>query len=163
MTRTGERKDPFCTFNFLVEISGLTLGGFTEVSGLSIQTEYDTIKEGGENNFEHRLPKGTKSTDITLKRGLVDSILMDWYLDVINGKIERKNGSIILCDRFNCRDASHQFVEWQFFEAYPVKWEGPAFNASNNTIASETLVLTHHGITKRSFKDLVLQKIKYLE
>ena len=163
MTSTGVRKDPYCTFNFLVEVTGMTLGGFTEVSGLSIQTEYDTIKEGGENNFEHRLPKGTKSSDITLKRGLIDSILLDWYSDVINGTIERKNGSIILCDRFNCKDESHRFVEWQFYEAYPVKWEGAAFNASSNTIASETLVLTHQGITKRSMKNPVLQRIKYLD
>jgi phage tail-like protein len=163
MTRTGERIDPYCTFNFLIEVSGLTIGGFTEVSGLSIQTDYDTIKEGGENNFEHRLPKGTKSSDITLKRGLVDPILMDWYSKIINGNVERKNGSIILCDRYNCRDESHHFIEWQFFEAYPVKWEGPAFNASNNTIASETLVLTHHGITKKIMKDPVLQKITYLD
>ncbi len=149
MTITGQRNDPYCAFNFLVEVTGIIKGGFTEVSGLSIQTEYDTVKEGGENNFEHRLPKGTKSTDITLKRGLIDSTLLDWYMNVINGKIERKDGSIILCDRFNCFDTEHQVIEWNFFEAYPVKWEGSAFNATSNTIVSETLVLTHQGIKKK--------------
>ena len=162
MTRTSERRDPYCTFNFLIEVSGLTIGGFTEVSGISIQTDYDTIKEGGENNFEHRLPRGTKSTDITLKRGLIDSTLLDWYMDVIDGKIERKDGSIILCDQFNCYDEEHHVIEWDFYEAYPIKWEGSAFNSTTNTIVSETLVLTHQGIEKKFMKNPELQRIKLI-
>ncbi len=141
MPEIGKRSDPYGAFNFLVEIEGIIEGGFTEVSGLSIQTEYDTVKEGGNNNFEHKLPKGTKYTDITLKRGLTDWKLYDWYQDVINGKIERKSGSIYLID-----SEGNRVMEWDFLEAFPVKWDGPALNAGSNAIATEALVLAHHGL-----------------
>ncbi len=137
----GIRKDPYSAFRFLIEIEGIIAGGFTEVSGLSIQTEVDSIREGGVNDFEYKLPKGTKYTDITLKRGLTDWELYNWYQDVINGIISRKSGAIYLLD-----NEGNQVMDWYFFEAYPVKWDMSSFNATSNTVASETLVLTHHGI-----------------
>lgn len=139
----ANRKDPYGVFRFRVEIDGIIAGGFSEVSGLSVQTEVDSIREGGVNDFEYKLVKGTKYTDITLKRGLTDRELYKWYLDVIHGKIERKSGAIYLIDQ-----EGNQAMDWYFFEAYPVKWEGSALNATSSTIASETLVLTHHGLVK---------------
>jgi phage tail-like protein len=137
----GKRKDPYGVFRFQVEIDGIIAGGFSEVSGLSVQTEVESIREGGVNDFEYKLAKGTKYTDITLKRGLTDWELYDWYRDVINGRISRKSGAIYLID-----NEGNQVMDWYFFEAYPVKWEVSSFNATSNTVASETLVLTHHGV-----------------
>ncbi len=137
----GKREDPYSAFRFLVEIEGIIAGGFTDVSGLSIQTEVDSIREGGVNDFEYKLPRGTKYTDITLKRGLTDWELYNWYKDVIHGKISRKSGAIYLLDH-----EGNQVMDWYFFEAYPVKWDVSSFNATSNTVASETLVLTHHGV-----------------
>jgi phage tail-like protein len=137
----GTRKDPYSAFRFLVEIEGIIAGGFTDVSGLSIQTEVDSIREGGVNDFEYKLPRGTKYTDITLKRGLIDRELYYWYKDVVNGIINRKSGAIYLLDH-----EGNQVMDWYFFEAYPVKWDVSSFNATSNTVASETLVLTHHGV-----------------
>ncbi len=139
---TQERKeDPYGAFNFKVEIDGIIVGGFSEVSGLRIETEVYTVKEGGLNFFEHKLPKSTKFSDITFKRGITDWVLYDWYLEVIGGTIKRKNGSIILYDKGKKKE-----MIWYFFSAYPVKWEGSTFSASANSIATETIVLTHHGI-----------------
>ena len=137
----GKRKDPYGVFRFQVEIEGIIAGGFSEVSGLSVQTEVDSIREGGVNDFEYKLPLGTKYTDITLKRGFTDWEIYNWYRDVINGKINRKSGAIYLLDQ-----EGNQVMDWYFFEAYPIKWEGPTFNATSNTVASETLILTHHGL-----------------
>ncbi len=137
----GKREDPYSAFRFLVEIEGIIAGGFTDVSGLSVQTEVDSIREGGVNDFEYKLPRGTKYTDITLKRGLTDWELYNWYKDVIHGKISRKSGAIYLLDH-----EGNQVMDWYFFEAYPVKWDVSSFNATSNTVASETLVLTHHGV-----------------
>jgi len=137
----GTRKDPYSSFRFLIEVEGIIAGGFTDVSGLSIQTEVDSIREGGVNDFEYKLPRGTKYTDITLKRGLIDWELYNWYKDVINGIINRKSGAIYLLDH-----EGNQVMDWYFFEAYPVKWDVSSFNATSNTLASETLVLTHHGV-----------------
>ncbi len=141
MPNVGDRKDPYSTFNFSVEIDGIIAAGFTDVSGLTISTEVHKFKEGGVNDFEHKLPKSTTYTDITLKRGITDFDLWNWYQDVIYGTIERKNGTIYVFD-----NSKKQVDWWYFFEAFPIKWEGPIFNASSGTVASETLVLAHHGL-----------------
>ncbi len=140
-TKTGNRKDPYRAFNYIVEIDGIISGGFSEVSGMKIETEVYSIKEGGMNSFEYKLPKSTKFSEITLKRGITDWDLYDWYLDVVYGNIKRKNGSIILRDI-----GEDDKMTWYFFEAYPIKWEGSTFSASGNSIATETLVLAHHGM-----------------
>jgi phage tail-like protein len=141
-TKTGIRKeDPYGGFNYIVEIDGIILGGFSEVSGMRIETETYPITEGGMNYFTHKLPKSTKFSDITLKRGITDWVLYNWYLDVIYGNIERKNGSIILQN--NKKD---KHLTWDFFDAFPIKWEGSTLSAGSSSIATETLVLAHHGL-----------------
>lgn len=139
MAETGSRSDPYGAFNFLLDIDEITMGGFQEVSGLAIETEVETIKEGGVNDYVHQLPKGTKYTDITLKHGLTDSYeLSDWYKDVISGKIKRKNLTIHLLDSEGTRVRS-----WNVFQAYPKKWTGPTLNAGSSGVATESLVLAH--------------------
>ncbi len=135
--------DPYSAYNFLVEIDGdgFVVGGFSEVSGITVETEVETIREGGANNIEYKFPKSTKYSDITLKHGITDSdVLWNWYRDVMNGKVRRKNITIFLLGQLG-----NESLKWGFFDAYPIKWEGPVFNALNGTIAIETLVITHHG------------------
>lgn len=139
--KAGRRVDPYGAFNFIVEIDGIIEGGFSEVSGMRIETETYNITEGGMNSFVHKLPKSTKFSEITLKRGITDLKLYDWYMDVVKGIINRKNGSIILQDI-----GKNENITWNFFEAFPIKWEGSTFNASASSIATETLVLAHHGL-----------------
>ncbi len=148
--RTGKRNDPYGAFNFIVTIEGIE-GGFSEVSGLTVDTEVYTIKEGGMNFFEHKLFKSTKYSDITLKRGITDDNLYKWYLEVIYGNIIRKDGSIVLRD-----NKRRELMTWDFFNAFPIKWEGPAFNASDNKIATERLVLTHEGLKYKLYKNDLL-------
>lgn len=142
MADTGSRTDPYGAFNFLLDIDEITIGGFQEVSGLSIETEVETIKEGGVNDFVHQLPKGTKYSDITLKRGLTDSYaLSDWYDDVVNGIIVRKSLSIHLINGEGERVRS-----WHVFDAYPKKWTGPTLNAGSSAVATESLVIAHQSL-----------------
>lgn len=141
---TGERSDPYASFRFLVEIDGLVVGGFTEVSGLQAETETEEYREGGVNDHVHRLPKLTKYPNLTLKRGITDSdVLWQWYQEVISGIFKRKNGSIVLLDY-----AAREKWRWNFYQAYPVKWAGPDLKADSGTIAVETLELTHKGLVK---------------
>lgn len=140
----GVRKDPYLGYNFRVEIDGLIAGGFTEVSGLSFETMVDRKMFGGENNIEYKFVTATKYPDLTLKRGLIDlDLLWNWYEDVIKGIIVRKNGSIHLLDHLGL-----SVMCWNFTGAYPIKWDGPPFNAAASSVASETLVITHHGLTR---------------
>ena len=140
----AERNDPYLSFRFLVEIQGLIVGGFSEVSGLQAETEIEPITEGGVNDYVHKLPKITKYPNITLKRGITDSdALWNWHQDVVKGIIKRKSGFIILLD---CE--GNEKWRWSFERAYPVQWTGPELSADGNTVAVESIELAHNGIKK---------------
>ncbi len=141
---TGEKPYPYTSFRFRVEIAGITVAQVSEVTGLQIETETELQEEGGVNDFEYQLPKRTKYQHITLKRGMTDlDELWSWYQDVIHGKFQRKNGSIILIDF-----AGDDKWRWNFVQAFPVKWTGPDLRADSNTVAFEAVELAHNGITK---------------
>ena len=142
---SGSRKDdPYAGYRFIVEIHGMTAGGFTDVSGLGVETEIETRREGGVNDYEYKLPARSKYTDIILRRGAADAdLLWNWHQDVVRGKFERKNGSIYLLN-----ESGENALWWDFFEAYPVKWEGPSLNALSSAVAVETLTLTHQGLSR---------------
>jgi phage tail-like protein len=142
----GDRiKDPYPAFKFLVEIKGLVVGGFAEVSGLQIEVEVQTYQEGGLNEYEHKLAGPTRyPSNLVLKRGLVDAdTLWSWHQDVMRGVITRRNGSIMLLDQ-----AGEEQWRWNFVEAYPVRWVGPELRADTAAVAIETLELVHRGLTK---------------
>lgn len=138
----GQRKDPYLAYNFVVEIDGVIVAGFNDVSGLSIETQVERKNFGGENHKEHTFFVQTKYSDITLKHGITgDSYMWDWYEKVINGRIQRRSGSIYLLNDFG-----EPKVWWDFLDACPIKWEGPVFSATNNAVAIESIVLTHNGL-----------------
>jgi phage tail-like protein len=141
---TGQRVDPYRNFSFLVEIDGVTQAGFSDCSGFGSSTDPIEYREGGENKTVRKLPGLTKHTNITLKWGLTDSKeLYNWYRDVVNGKIQRKNGSIIVLDL-----EGDEKVRWNFFSGWPTKWDGPDFTAKGNDVAIETLEIVHEGIER---------------
>ena len=140
----GKRKDPYLSFRFGVEIGGLIVGGFSEVTGLQVETETEDYQEGGVNDFVHKLPKTSRHQNLVLKRGLTDSdILWNWHQNTLNGKIDRKNGSIVLIDI-----EGNETWRWEFADAYPVKWTGPDLRADSDGVAVETLELAHNGVRK---------------
>jgi phage tail-like protein len=140
--------NPYMSFRFRIEIYGITNARASEVTGLQIETETESFEEGGVNNYVHQLPKRTKYQHITLKRGITDNDeLWNWYQDVVNGDIERKNGAIVLMDLTDKIEGS-DIKYWAFEGAYPVKWTGPDLKADSNVVAFETIELVHHGIWK---------------
>ena len=137
-------KNPFAAFRFLVEITGLVVGGFNEVSGLQVETETEEYREGGVNGYIHKLPKVTKSPLLVLKRGLTDADnLWGWHQEVAAGIIKRKSVCVIMLD-----GAGGERWRWTFLDAYPVKWSGPEFRGDGSALAVETLELAHRGISK---------------
>jgi len=129
-------------FRFVVEIDAMLVAGFSEVQGLEAQTEVEEIREGGVNGYLHRLPKGTRYSNIVLRRGMSSSQeLWNWYDQASQGTITRKSGSIILM-----KQNGDELCRWNFFGAYPVRWSGPTLNAAASDIAIETIELAHNGI-----------------
>lgn len=129
-------------FRFWVEMHGILVGGFSEVTGLQSETEIEEYREGGENGYIHRFPKQRKFSTIVLRRGVSDSrVLWDWYAMFADGKISRKSGSIIMQ-----QPSGEEMYRWNFIEAYPIKWNGPELNASRSEIAIESIELVHNGL-----------------
>jgi phage tail-like protein len=141
---TGQRVDPFGSFNFLVEIDGISRGAFQSVSGFDSSIDIVEHREGGENTTTRKLPGLTKYSNITLKWGITDDReLYEWHRDAVLGNVQRKNGSIVGLDR-----RGTEVMRWNFFNAWPSKYDAPDFNAEGNDVAIETLELAHEGLER---------------
>jgi len=142
--KTLLRNDPYHVFNFFVEIEGIFAGGFSECSGLQVETETFTYREGGVNDFEHTFVGPIKSGPLTLKRGLtlVDSMWL-WFQETMRGNVVRKNGTIYLLNKMHI-----PVVWWNFKEAIPVKWTGPDLNAGSSEVAFTSVELAHRGLSQ---------------
>jgi phage tail-like protein len=138
------RKDPFSIFRFIVEINGVTAGGFSEATGFESKTETDDYREGGVNDYVHKIVKETKYSNLVLKRGLTDSLLLyAWYQSIVRGFVVRSTISVVLLDRLG-----EEKVRWTFFEALPVRWNSSDLSAAGNTIAVETVEFAHQGMVR---------------
>jgi phage tail-like protein len=132
------RVDPYKNFRFVVEIQGIQVGGFSECTGFGSSVEVVEYREGGEPSTVRKLPAKITYSDITLKWGVTDSRAMyDWHLSAIEGKVERKDGSIILKD-----DAGEDKVRWNFFNAWMSKYDAADLNAKGNDVAIDTATIT---------------------
>lgn len=137
------RTDPLGNYNFLVEIAGIDVGRFSEASGLESSIESIEYREGGENTTVRKLPGKTTYTDIVLRRGITegDNTLYEWHRDAVEGRIDRRSGSIVVLDR-----AGQEVLRYNFVNAWPMKWSPPDFNATANEVAIEELTLCHEGL-----------------
>lgn len=141
---TGDRVDPYRGYNFRVEMDGIERAAFREVAGLDASQDPIEYREGTEPLRVRKLPGLNKYSNITLKWGLTDDAsLWEWRKKASEGKVERKNGSIILMN-----DAGEEKLRWNFHDAWPTKWTGPSLNATGNEVAIETLEIAHEGVEK---------------
>jgi phage tail-like protein len=142
--RPDLRLDPYMAYNFLIEIEGLLVGGFSDVSGMESRVELEDQREGGVNDFVHHLPRQTIHTNLVLTHGLTDvSTLWNWYYNVTQGIVERKNGTIMLMNQRQL-----PVMWWNIRNALPVRWAGPHFQATSDAVAFEVIELAHEGLTK---------------
>ena len=133
-----QRVDPYLNFRFRVEIEGIQQASFMECMGLGSHIEVVEYREGGEVASVRKLPGKVSYPDIVLKWGVTDSQeLYKWHLQVIQGQLQRKNGSVVLLDA-----QGNEKLRWNFFNAWPSKWDGPTLNAMGNDVAIESLTLT---------------------
>jgi phage tail-like protein len=140
----SSRHDPYKVFKFRVEIDGLTSAAFSEVSGLDSETAVIEYRTGSEPNSVRKLPGLTKYPNIVLKRGITqDAELWSWRQRIVDGNVDRRNGSIVLQD-----DSGADQVRWNFRNGWPCKLHGPHLNAHGNDIAIETLEISHEGLER---------------
>jgi phage tail-like protein len=142
--------DPPFSAKFVFTVDGLTIGTFTEVSGLSVQIDVEELAEGGQNQFTHKLPGRMKWPNLVLKRGVTNTDnLFEWFQQSsgdgfagAGNQLKRRRGAVTLMD-----STGTVVRTWEFTEAYPVKWNGPKLAASSRDLAVEELEVAHCGFT----------------
>ncbi len=123
---------------------------FQSVTGLSVDMQTETVKEGGENSFEHVLPVRTKFSPLVLKRGLVKNSKMGkWLADAMLNFDIRPMDLLVNLLHFDkaaapgSADAANPqpLMTWVVVNAWPKKWSVSEFNAEQNSLAIESMEL----------------------
>jgi phage tail-like protein len=129
--------------------------GFQEVSGIVANMKFDSITEGGENRFIHKVPARVSfDSNLELKRGLIvaSSPFGNWCRDHLSsglnalGQRRKIKTEDIIVHLLNTD--SKPIMSWQFVRAYPVKWEVTGLNAKQSEIAVESISLAYQYFTK---------------
>ncbi len=142
----AERKDPFKNFKYLVEIDGVTQGGFSEVTIPDSTQDVIEYREGTDLITVRKQPGLIKYGNLTLKWGVTDSLeLYNWRKMVEDGKINeaRKNISINILD-----DMGQSVGRWEFENAWPTKYDAPDLKATGNEISIESIEIAHEGMKR---------------
>jgi len=131
-------------FHFQVEWSGTKIG-FTEVSGLDVETEVVEYREGSSPEYSKiKMPGMQKFSNITLKRGTFksDNDYFKWWNTVKLNTIERRDITISLLNE------NHEpVVTWKVKNAWPTKIQSTDLKADGNEVAIESVELAHEGLT----------------
>ena len=138
---------------FIFEVDGLEIGRFMEVSGLEVEIGTESVEEGGQNGYVHRLPGRMSWPNISLKRGVTQSDNLFAWVNKSSGeqfasagnKLTRSSAAITLMG-----PGGKRLRSWNFVDAFPVKWKGPDFTAESDNTVSEQLEIAHHGFTAKS-------------
>ena len=131
-------QDPYLGFRFRVEIQGIQQAGFMECSAIGSHLEVVEYREGADIINVRKFPGKASYPDITLKWGMTDNQdLYKWHLATVKGNLQRQSGSVVQLD-----DTGTEATRWNFYNAWPSKWDGPAFNAKGNDLSIVTLTLS---------------------
>ena len=130
--------DIYRAYNFKLDIQGVTSAYFTEVSGLGVNVEAIEYRAGGDAPWVRRLPGWAKVGEVTLRYGLSKSnSLWDWFKEGLEGKVTRKDVSIILLGT----DGVQEVTRWNLFGAWLSDWRATQLNALAPAAAIETMTL----------------------
>src|SRR3954454_16744303 len=113
---------------------------FQKVSGLSAEVNTDTIIEGGQNLYTHRIPTKINYNNLVLERGIVTGSPLNTEF---NGALSsfRFAPSNVMVTLFS--EYSLPIAGWLFMKAYPVKWSFADLDANANTVFIETMELAY--------------------
>ncbi len=153
---------PPVAFSFRLQMVGAASqvdeAGFQEVSGLSVEMETETYREGGQNLYAHKLPTGVKGGTLVLKRGYVskEQPLYQWCAQVLTGGLNAPikpatfNLQLLTAqdDEASSAGASGDILKsWTFLSAWPTKWEVSGFNSKENQVLLESLELSYNTVS----------------
>lgn len=135
---------PLPVFHFMVEWGGTKIG-FTEVSGLNVETEVIEYRHGASpEHSAQKMPGIISYENITMKRGIFngDNEYFDWLKTIQLNKVERRDIMVSLLN-----EEHEPVMVWKIRNAFPVKIESPELNAEGSEVAIESLEIAHEGLT----------------
>jgi len=143
------RDRPYVQFNFLIDLgNGKTDGpqaGFQEISGIGMEVTVSEYRTG--NSKENSVMKITglnKSTDVTLKRGVIGSLdLYDWLNQIRNGDQSALRNVVI---QLQNEDHTQVVQTWKLLRARIIKHTSGPLNAKGTDVAMEELVLAYERL-----------------
>jgi phage tail-like protein len=153
--------DPVGNFRFVLELGFLQAAGFSECTGLQLETKVFEYREGGRNSHALKFPEVGNVANIMLKRGVTSGpgsdLLYRWQSDVMSGSFDPGENpnrrpadpnqdidnkvAVVLLD-----EMGRPLKRWQLFRPFPVKWTGPELKAATSEVAIEVLELACEGI-----------------
>lgn len=138
---------------FLVEVDGVDIGRYEEVSGLTVQLEVHEYSEGGVNGHVHHFPGRMTWPNLVLKRGITnDDNLLAWFHRAAgqdfaaNGSVARSTAAVTLVSA-----AGERLRSWELIDAVPVRWSGPTLASSSDGTPVEELEVAHHGFQAQTY------------
>ena len=143
------RERPYVQFNFLVDLGdGVTDGpqaGFQECSNIGMEVTVAEYRNGNEKeNSVRKITGMNKSTDVTLKRGVIGSLnLYAWLNDIRNGnQAAIRNVTIQL----QSEDHTATVQTWKLMRARIIKHVSGPMNAKGTDVAMEELTLSYERL-----------------
>lgn len=119
---------------------------FQAVSGLNYQLQTDTVKEGGENRFEHVVPTRAKCSSLQLRRGIFsfnDSAITQWCADAFQHFIFQPIDIMVkLLD-----ETGNPLMTWNIHHAWPKSWKVADMNAEKGEVLIETFEINYNYFT----------------
>ena len=143
------RDRPYVQFNFLVDLgTGNSDGpdaGFQEVSGIGMEVTVAEYRNGNEKENSVRKITGlNKSTDVTMKRGVIGSLtLYQWLNEIRNGD---QNALRTVTIQLQSEDHSKIAQTWKLLRARIIKHTSGPMNAKGTDVAMEELVLSYERL-----------------
>ena len=113
---------------------------FQKVSGLTTEIETQSLSEGGQNLYTHRLPRGVKYGNLVLERGMVvgSPLNLEFNATMSLFKFSTSNVLVTLLG-----GSKAPLAAWLFMKAYPVKWSTSDLDARAPALVIDTMELAY--------------------
>ena len=129
-------------FDVLLIGTGVVLaGGFSSVSGLDMEVDYEVYTEGG-SSYPRFFFKNVKPQQLVLEQGVVTTVdSVSVLMAMVNqGMSVPLAGTIILKDSFGVPQR-----QWSVVGARLQKYVGPQLNSNQASVAVSRIELIHNG------------------
>jgi phage tail-like protein len=143
------RNLPYAQFNFLVDLgTGVTDGpeaGFQECSPISMSVDVIEYRNGNDKeNSPRKLTGLCKTSDVTLKRGIIGSLNLYAWIDQIRNGDQGALRNVTI--QLQNEDHTAVVMTWKLLRARIVKHTCGPFNAKGTDVAMEELTLAYERL-----------------